>query len=459
LLFAVAIALLVAEDSQPASAESDVFSILEEEEAVVSSVTKSATRISEAPAIVSIVTQEQITEYGYQSVAEVLKHVPGFYILDDHILPNVAVRGISGGLFAESSIIKLMIDGHAINYRWTSGNWLGPELIPMSAIERIEIIRGPASALYGADAFLGVVNVITKKGASIAGARVKGGAGVVGKNLGYDGDFALGGKRGDWDVLLAGRVNSEDRSGLALPASSPAPNVPSYRNGDLNARGLVSASRVGFFKLSKDFANRGSLQLRGHIASIERGGEFAPWAQMVNGYDSQGHFNETHISLFQGSLMLDGKLAITPTLDLSLATRFFKGGPAGNDQIDVGDPLYYVKRRQGYQGTDSTLELQWRPLVNLTGVLGSGFMYDDEQLQSVEQISKFAVGGYQPNQVVNTYGPAQSHKALINAGAYAQLMYSPFERYLSLLGGFRYDYHNIYGSQASGRVGAVSSPL
>src|SRR6185436_5111014 len=110
-----------------------VFSILAEENAVVST-TKSKKTVSEAPAIVNIISREQIAEYGYTSVADVLRHLPGFYIIDDHILPNVAVRGISGGLFAESSIIKVMIDGHAITYRWTSGNWLGPELIPMSAI-------------------------------------------------------------------------------------------------------------------------------------------------------------------------------------------------------------------------------------------------------------------------------------------------------------------------------------
>ena len=70
---------------------------------------------------------------------------------------------MTGGLGAESGVIKVMIDGRSVAYRTTSGNWLGVELIPLESVAQIEIIRGPASALYGADAFLGVVNIITLK--------------------------------------------------------------------------------------------------------------------------------------------------------------------------------------------------------------------------------------------------------------------------------------------------------
>ena len=57
-------------------------------------------------------------------------------------------------LGAESGVIKVMIDGRSVAYRTTSGNWMGVELVPLEAVQQIEIIRGPASALYGADAFL-----------------------------------------------------------------------------------------------------------------------------------------------------------------------------------------------------------------------------------------------------------------------------------------------------------------
>ena len=127
----------------------------------VSTATKTSEDLDEAPAVVTVVTREDIHRYGYRNVGEVLSHCLGFFAVDDHIQPNVGVRGVMGGLGAESGGIKVMIDGRSVAYRSTSGNWLGAELIPLESVKQIEIIRGPASALYGADAFLGVVNIIT----------------------------------------------------------------------------------------------------------------------------------------------------------------------------------------------------------------------------------------------------------------------------------------------------------
>src|SRR5262245_27643082 len=93
----------------------------------VVSATKTELPIDEAPSIVTVVSRREIELWGYQSVAEILDQQLGFYVIDDHILPNLAVRGIAGGLRAESSIIKLMIDGQPVSFRSTSGNWLGPD--------------------------------------------------------------------------------------------------------------------------------------------------------------------------------------------------------------------------------------------------------------------------------------------------------------------------------------------
>src|SRR5262249_43452931 len=130
---------------------------------VVVSATKSELREDEAPAITTVITREEIRRWGYQSVAEGLNHVAGVYVIDDQILPNIGIRGVSGGLRSESGLIKVMIDGRSVAFRSTSGNWLGAELVPLSAVQQIEIIRGPASSLYGADAFLGIINIVTRR--------------------------------------------------------------------------------------------------------------------------------------------------------------------------------------------------------------------------------------------------------------------------------------------------------
>src|SRR5262245_55730266 len=93
---------------EPAGNELELFE-LDREVKVGIAATKTDRPADEAPAIVEVVTRREIREWGYSSVAEVLAHIVGFYIIDDHILPNVALRGVSGGLFAESSVIKVMI--------------------------------------------------------------------------------------------------------------------------------------------------------------------------------------------------------------------------------------------------------------------------------------------------------------------------------------------------------------
>jgi hypothetical protein len=243
------------------------------------------------PAIVEVVSRQQIEEWGYQSIAEVLSKAVGFYVVDDHILPNVAVRGVSGGLLADSGVIKVLIDGRSVAFRTTAGNWLGPELIPLSAIERIEIVRGPASALYGADAFLGVVNIITRRGLCLNGTQIGGGLSfqtlqpqAYGTNL----DATVGLSRGPLEVLAALRLQSEDRSGLVLPASSPAPEIPSYNARNTVASGLDRYARVGLLRLTYNLSEQSSIYATGYISSMDAGGEFSPWSQLARGVGQRG---------------------------------------------------------------------------------------------------------------------------------------------------------------------------
>src|SRR5579872_1604897 len=77
----------------------------------VSTATKTSESLDEAPAVITVVTKEDIHRWGYRNVAEVLNHCVGFYSIDDGIQPNVAVRGMTGGLDSESGVIKVMIDG------------------------------------------------------------------------------------------------------------------------------------------------------------------------------------------------------------------------------------------------------------------------------------------------------------------------------------------------------------
>src|SRR6185312_10744457 len=72
-------------------------------------------------------------------------------------------RGVSGGLRAGTRLVKIMINGTPVNFRPDLRAFIGPEYIPILAVERIEVVKGPLSALYGANAFLATVNVITRE--------------------------------------------------------------------------------------------------------------------------------------------------------------------------------------------------------------------------------------------------------------------------------------------------------
>jgi outer membrane receptor for ferrienterochelin and colicins len=426
---------------------------------VVSSVTKSEQTIDEAPAIVETFTREQIFEWGYDSVADVLRHVVGFYVEDDHIQPNVAVRGVSGGLDAESNIIKVMIDGHSVAFRSTSGNWLGPELVPLTAIERIEVLRGPASALYGADAFLAVINIITRSGESLNGAQIKVRGGFSTVNAGSPGgdlDASAGFKRGHFEAMVGARLNYEDRSGLKLPPSSPAATIPDYNAGHTAASGLQMSSRVGFGKLSYSIGDHSTVTVSGYISSIDRGGDFSPWTQLSHGVSQNGVSNGTQISLYQWILALNARTTRIHNVTLTLDAEYFNGRPTYSDRIEVNSDVFWVRRRFAYSGTDINLEAQAKLPAHFQLVGGIGFIYDQEVLPQAEHVLKASVGSLQTGQVLPPApNPNGDTRGLYNIGAYLQLVWAPISR-LTLTGGVRYDYQSVYGSQPSGRLAAVS---
>ncbi len=127
--------------------------------------------LSKAPSVVSVITAEDIRATGASNLSEILQSVPGIYVRANlfGFRPQVTFRGAAG------PHTLLMVNGEPIrDLVWNAGIfWKG---LPTSMIERVEIIRGPGSALFGSDASAGVINVITKTAGRIeqseAGLRV-----------------------------------------------------------------------------------------------------------------------------------------------------------------------------------------------------------------------------------------------------------------------------------------------
>lgn len=126
--------------------------------------------VTEAPASVTIVTADEIARYGYGTVADILRSVRGFYVTYDRNYSYVGVRGY-GQAGDYNTRILLLVDGHRMNDAIFDQAGIGTESgLDPRTFERVEIIRGPASSLYGTNAFFAVVNIITKTGADLSGA-------------------------------------------------------------------------------------------------------------------------------------------------------------------------------------------------------------------------------------------------------------------------------------------------
>lgn len=128
---------------------------------LVSIATGSQKPIGKAPAIASVITAKQIAEMGAHTLNEILETVPGLHVGLSAInrLDSVySIRGIHTGFNPQ---VLLLLDGVAISNAATGSH---PILfrLPVASISRIEVIRGPGSAIYGADAYAGVINIITK---------------------------------------------------------------------------------------------------------------------------------------------------------------------------------------------------------------------------------------------------------------------------------------------------------
>lgn len=421
--------------------------------------TKTKTKATVAPAIIAVITKQDIERWGYQSVAEVLQHVVGFYVVDDHVLPNAGVRGMAGGLFGESGTIKVMIDGHSVAFRSTGGNWLGPELVSLSAVERIEIVRGPSSALYGADAFLGVVNIITRRGGSLSGADLRAGAeGSAQRDPGTDLDLAAGARSGDLELFVAMRAHRESRSGLELPDSSPAPRVPEYRLNDLTTRGADHSSEVALARATYHLRESSTLSLVAHHATFDRGSELSPWTHLPYGLDEGGRLHETRISLRQTSVGLVHEAAFGDTAGLTMRGYYVSGRPTSNDRIDIGSEFCAIRRDFGYQGLEGQIEGHFELTEGLGAVLGTEVNVDREQLPSGQQVLMVSTGSSRAGDTIQLGETNDAQELLWNVGAFAQAFFSQLEPHLSVVGGARYDQHSIYGGQFSARVGAVSNP-
>jgi outer membrane receptor for ferrienterochelin and colicin len=167
---------------------------------VVSSVSKSVESLREAPATVIVITGDDIRRRGYLDIEAVLHDLPGFDFSKraGASYSNIYQRGYRS---LETNRTLLMVDGVEDNDLASSTAWISRQ-IALSNIDRIEVVYGPASTMYGANAFAGVVNIITKDPRALVAEGRKLGGDLRGATD-FSGDYSL-------DGALAGQTSGGD---------------------------------------------------------------------------------------------------------------------------------------------------------------------------------------------------------------------------------------------------------
>lgn len=190
----------------------------------VQAASKRLLSVDEAPASTTVISAEELRAFGYTTVADALQAVRGVYLSDDRQYQYLGVRGFSPAGDLNTRILILW-DGHAMNDIWAGQGYAGRDLtVDMQEIERIEVVRGPGSALYGTGAFFAVINVVPRdRVESGRNVEVTGGVGALSMAFGH----------------LAGSVGEGDQVATVSAAALNAAGAETTNMADLGViRGL-----------------------------------------------------------------------------------------------------------------------------------------------------------------------------------------------------------------------------
>ncbi|MCK4532533.1 TonB-dependent receptor [bacterium] len=124
--------------------------------------------IGEAPATINVITAEDIKNSGCLTISDLLRSLPGLDVRNAGTKFYLAPRGLSNTITGATNRVLCLVDGRPINTP-NHGSFFPDLTLPLVNIKRIEIIKGPGSAIYGANAFAGVINIITKSPEDIDG--------------------------------------------------------------------------------------------------------------------------------------------------------------------------------------------------------------------------------------------------------------------------------------------------
>jgi iron complex outermembrane receptor protein len=382
---------------------------------------------SDAPSSVTVITSDEIQKYGYRTLADILQNTRGFYVTNDRDYSFVGVRGF-GRLGDSNNRILVLIDGHRINDNVFGEPYLGTEfLVDVDLIERVEIIRGPSSSLYGADAFFAVINVITRKPPQLKGVELSFAPASFGT---YDGRASYGGQYKGIDMMLSGTFYNSQGQTLFYPQfDSPATNYGITRNTDYESFQHILAT-ISFHGFT----------LQGLFSARDKGVPTAYYGALFNDPRTQNYDYHQYLDLsYQHSIGEKWDLSARTSYDqarLQAPVAYSTGLPDGSTTVET------YSFRGGW--SDSEAKLSTTLLEKHKITLGTEITDNVRQDQ----------GDYTALGNVFVSDPASSTSwALYGQDEFAII------HNLTLSAGLRYDRYSNFGGTTNPRLGLIYHPF
>ena len=260
----------------------------------------------EAPSTITVITARQIEERGYEQLEDALRDIPGIDMIhiNGYAPTLIYFRGMYG---AENLRALLMIDGIAENNIIGTNDMAGPAYSLHNA-ERIEIVWGPVSALYGANAFGGVINIISKKGADINGLHAEEAFGTF--NTSFE-KISIGLKKSNFEFAAAGTLYSSDG--------------PKFRNRDPNYSNSFVNKAYSFNSSLSYYAKKSITTLGFRTYNTPMGwGTFFNSPTVFLGLPSQGYENKGVLGLLAREVRGEKGGLISPYLRTWFLQNEFK---------------------------------------------------------------------------------------------------------------------------------------
>lgn len=418
------------------------------ESATITTASQQAESIEEAPVPVTLITKEMIEISGARTLKEALiTFVPGMTDVASNEETNIAMRGIySSG----QEKILIMLNGHRLNSYST--NTARPDFsISLDKVKQIEVLRGPASSLYGGVALTAVVNIITLSGHDIDGAKLKVGAGNHGQ---FKGSFLFGKQYLDWKLMGWASVYNASGEKVEVPVDEQLGGMPVPGSIIIGGFNRKPSFDVGLDLSWKNFQLLYNTNYSKTVAPYSMSYFFAPYSYKkyrtfqgnAPGFASLAHHLEAAID----KQWNDFHLKISTTLDIENQNRYQVGGDSIPDYLNyilfpvaTSDTILLTSgtfQWHNWQETTWGINLQGNYHYELNeknkGTISVGGQWNRFRLND-----SYYVEGDHYNRVLVTFD--ESKNLYIgnetNASAYIQLKHQ-WDDWLILNLGLRYDY-------------------